>query len=167
MISNQKLVPQLISLPMEGTNQEFNDCHKRSRLPNSIFANSLPFPKQNWAFPSEGSAGSKSRKTSIHFLFFSESLSTFLVCYISSMCIISAEMVSFSVAGFGWPRKSCRQNRFTTTTIYSPPLFDCLKSDDDGRVGSSCSQNYLYIQKYYTTKTLLMVVVGSSFSRFP
>lgn len=30
-------------------------------------------------------------------------------------CIWLPEMVSFSVAGFGWPRKSCRQNRFTTT----------------------------------------------------
>ena len=27
-------------------------------------------------------------------------------------------MVSFSVAGFGWPRKSCRQNRFTTTIYW-------------------------------------------------
>ena len=37
------------------------------------------------------------------------------------LCIWLPEMVSFSVAGFGWPRKSCRQNRFTTTTAAVAP----------------------------------------------
>ena len=38
-------------------------------------------------------------------------------------CIWLPEMVSFSVAGFGWPRKSCRQNRFTTTIYYIPTTY--------------------------------------------
>ena len=39
------------------------------------------------------------------------------------LCIWLPEMVSFSVAGFGWPRKSCRQNRFTTTIYYLPTYY--------------------------------------------
>ena len=60
------------------------------------------------------------------------------------LCIWLPEMVSFSVAGFGWPRKSCRQNRFTTTIYYLPTYY--LEPTNHP------SQFYYYGYSYSTTR---------------
>ena len=70
------------------------------------------------------------------------------------LCIWLPEMVSFSVAGFGWPRKSCRQNRFTTTIYYLPTYL----LPRTYQPSQQLSQFYYY--GYYSYSTTRLQYIG-------
>ena len=94
------------------------------------------------------------------------------------LCIWLPEMVSFSVAGFGWPRKSCRQNRFTTTIYYLPTYYleatnhpSSSASSITMATSSYSSTRLQYIGRYIVGSEfkvyLSEAAAASSFSRFP